>query len=115
MRELFKARFSDFSSNELTKEIGLPQIEDIKVEILSTPETRKSHCFTEEEAQKSPKKPAYLGGSLLQLSDAADEFFDVPEQSDYDQLESAYSSDPENEMHNQVATSVINYYYHILQ
>lgn len=81
-------------------------MEDIKVEIHSTPETTKSQCFTEE-AEKTPQRPAYVGGSLLQLSDAADEFFDVPEQSDYDELESSYSSDPENEMCNQVATTVI--------
>lgn len=40
--------------------------------------------------------------SLVGLNDAADEFFDVPEPSDYDDSENGWTSDFGPEMHSQV-------------
>ncbi|XP_058101735.1 protein ENHANCED DISEASE RESISTANCE 2-like isoform X1 [Magnolia sinica] len=98
LRELFRAKLgncpcSDFSSGELMKEIGLPQSEkeNIKVEVQSSAENGMSEDLTEREEEKSPTKPSSLGGSFLQLSDAADEFFDVPEQAEYDEPETSWS------------------------
>ncbi|KAK1291074.1 hypothetical protein QJS10_CPB18g02101 [Acorus calamus] len=100
LRELFKAglgsyQSSDFSSGELTREIGVPQHEneDIKVEVQSTGE--HSEVGPSEEAKNSIIKPANPGGSFLQLNDAADEFFDVPEESENGQIEMGWSSTPE--------------------
>lgn len=100
LRELLKTKLGNcsyFSSSELAKEIDLQHIEKEHIkEVHSTPEPRF-------EAQNSFREPAYLDTSFLHLSDAADEFFDVPEQSEYELLESSFSSDSGNEIHNQVA------------
>lgn len=100
LRELLKTKLgnhSDFSFSELEKEIDLPHIEKEHIkEVYSTPEPRF-------ETQNSSRQPAYLDRSFLHLSDVADEFFDVPEQSEYELLESSFSSDSGNEIHNQVA------------
>ncbi|KAK1266295.1 hypothetical protein QJS04_geneDACA015332 [Acorus gramineus] len=100
LRELFKAglgsyQSSDFSSGELMREIGVPQHEneDIKVEVQSIGE--HSEVGPSEEEKNSLIKPANSGGSFLQLSDAADEFFDVPEESENGQIEMGWSSTPE--------------------
>ncbi|RWR96655.1 Pleckstrin domain-containing protein [Cinnamomum micranthum f. kanehirae] len=98
LRELLKTKLgnhSNFSFGELEKEIDLPHIEKEHIkEVYSTPEPRF-------EAQNSSREPAYLDRSFLHLSDVADEFFDVPEQSEYELLESSFSSDSGNEIHNQ--------------
>ncbi|XP_058094495.1 protein ENHANCED DISEASE RESISTANCE 2-like isoform X2 [Magnolia sinica] len=106
LREFFKAKLgnypcSNFSSGELTKEIELPQSEkeQIKVEVQPMAESPKSEVLTEEEVQKSPTKVARLSGPFLQLSDAADEFFDVA--SENDQSDDSWSSDTGQEMQSQ--------------
>ncbi|OAY64265.1 Protein ENHANCED DISEASE RESISTANCE 2-like [Ananas comosus] len=104
LREFFRAKIgncpcSDFSSGELTKEIGLPQSEkeDIKVEVLSTSESTK-YEDPAEGSQSSPKHGS-VGGSFLQLNDAADEFFDFPDEPEHDEKEVLWSSD--ESMHSQ--------------
>ncbi|KAF8397698.1 hypothetical protein HHK36_016620 [Tetracentron sinense] len=106
LRELFRAKLgkfpSDFSSGELTRDIRLPQSEkeDIKVEFQTPAETRKSEeeDLLEEEVENLSSKPS----SLMGLNDVADEFFDVPEPSEYDQSENGWSSDLSPEMYSQV-------------
>ncbi|XXG44666.1 hypothetical protein AAC387_Pa01g4405 [Persea americana] len=107
LRELFKTKIgnhscSECSSGELAKEIGLLQNEkeNIKAEVQQLEERR----HIEDSAavvEASPTKCSSLGGSFLQLNDAADEFFDVPEQSEYDLSETSWSSDSGNEMQSQ--------------
>lgn len=104
LRELFRAKLgnspaSNFSSGELTRNIGLPQIvkEEIK-EVESVGGTSRSLDSTEE-LQKSPLRPTSSGGSFLQLNDPADEFFDFPDESEYDQHETMWPSD--SVMHSQ--------------
>ena len=113
LRELFKTKIgnhlcSECSSGELAKEIGLLQNEkeNIKAEVQQLEERR----HIEDSAavvEASPTKCSSLGGSFLQLNDAADEFFDVPEQSEYDLSETSWSSDSGNEMQSQVFSNLI--------
>ncbi|KAK3017377.1 hypothetical protein RJ639_006312 [Escallonia herrerae] len=97
LRELFRAKSgnnfsSDFSSGELSRDVGLSLIEkeDIKTEIDLRVDDKMA-----EEAEK------LLSGSssLMGLKDATDEFFDVPEPSDDDQLEHEWPSDLSPDCH----------------
>lgn len=92
---------SECSSGELTKEIALPQgeKEDVKVEIQQLAESGQIDNSTE--GERCLSRRTSLGGSFLQLNDAADEFFDVPEQSEYDPSETSWNSDSGNEMDSQ--------------
>lgn len=96
LRELFKVKSgnsSEFLAEELTREIGMPLIEkeDIKTEVQSPEETRKMGevALMEDEIEKiiSGRK------SLMDLDDAADEFFDVPEPTEYCQYENEWHSE----------------------
>ncbi|KAL6958330.1 hypothetical protein U1Q18_042120 [Sarracenia purpurea var. burkii] len=94
LRELFKAKAgnysSEFSSLEITKDIRLSENEDIKTEVKYSEELIKM----EEDKMEVELDNSLSGTSSLQgLNDAADEFFDVPEQSDDDQLENEWPSD----------------------
>lgn len=106
LREFFRAKLnftcSDYSSGELTREMGLPysEKEHIKLEVQTTGENDK--CADSAEApQQSPSRQANTSGSFLQLNDAADEFFDVIDESDNDQTEVLWPSD--EGMHSQVS------------
>ncbi|XP_059628320.1 protein ENHANCED DISEASE RESISTANCE 2-like [Cornus florida] len=85
LRELFRAKAGnysfEFSSRELTRDIGSPQIqkEDIKTEVQNPQEFMK---MEKNNMEDDPDK--FLSGcsSLTGLNDAADEFFDVPEPSE---------------------------------
>ncbi|CAL9069140.1 protein ENHANCED DISEASE RESISTANCE 2-like [Musa acuminata AAA Group] len=91
LREFFRAKlghsaFSDFSSDGLTREIVLPQTEEqIKLDMQSVDENNKIESFAKEIQMSSPKHAG--NGSLRQLNDAADEFFDVLTEAEYDQTE----------------------------
>ncbi|KAJ7970446.1 Protein ENHANCED DISEASE RESISTANCE 2-like [Quillaja saponaria] len=96
LRELFKAKAgnysSEFSSVELTEDIGLSQSdkEEIKTAVQFPEEKRKIEevILAEDEVDKTPSGRA----SLMKLNDA-DEFFDVPEPTDFDQYENEWHSD----------------------
>ncbi|ONK63938.1 uncharacterized protein A4U43_C07F20460 [Asparagus officinalis] len=99
LRELFRAKLgncpaSDFSSGELTRE-RLQKIvkEDIKEEVQSVGETSMSLDSTEE-PQKYLMRTS-TGGSFIQLNDPADEFFDFPDESDYEEHETMRPSSEE--------------------
>lgn len=116
LRELLKTKIgnhpcSECSSGELTKEIGLPQSEkeNVKAEVQQLEDKR--HIDDSTEVEISPTRCTSLGGSFLQLNDAADEFFDVPEQSEYDLSETSWSSDSGNEMQSQVLCRQILWYF----
>lgn len=105
LRELFKAKLgncpsSDFSSGELVGNMRLHQIEgDQRIDVQTpTNDGMTKECMNEE-VDKTPSEHA----SLVGLNDPADEFFDVPEPSDYDQLENGWSSDFDPEMYSQDA------------
>ncbi|KAK3011600.1 hypothetical protein RJ639_011435 [Escallonia herrerae] len=96
LRELFRAKSgnhfsSDFSSGELSRDVGLSLIEkeDIKTEI----DLRIDDKMAEAEKLLSGSS------SLMGLKDATDEFFDVPEPSDDDQLEHEWPSDLSPDCH----------------
>ncbi|KAF6166244.1 hypothetical protein GIB67_031028 [Kingdonia uniflora] len=105
LRELFKAKLekhhsTDFSSGELTRDIGLALIvkEDIKAEVKTKFENRNSdeEDFQEDRVEKSPSNTASIG----ELNDTSDEFFDVAEPSDFNHSENEWS-DMSTEMHSQ--------------
>ncbi|KAK9280269.1 hypothetical protein L1049_013957 [Liquidambar formosana] len=84
-------------AGELTRDIRLPQSEEgTKVEVQRLKENGKTKENTEE-ADKLSSEYA----SLVGLNDAADEFFDVPEPSDYDQSENDWPSNFGPQMYSQ--------------
>ncbi|CAD5192606.1 unnamed protein product [Musa acuminata subsp. malaccensis] len=97
LREFFRAKlgncaFSDFTLDGLTREIILPQIEEqIKLDMQTVDENSKIENFVEESQMSPPRHPG--NGSSNQLNDAADEFFDVLTESEYDQTENYCPSD----------------------
>ncbi|GFZ14760.1 pleckstrin homology (PH) and lipid-binding START domains-containing protein [Actinidia rufa] len=103
LRELFRAKAgnyysSEFSSVEMTKDIGLSQSEkeDVKTEVQNSDELIK----IEGDKMEAETGNALSGNSSLRgLNDASDEFFDVPEHSDDDQLENDWPSDLSPELH----------------
>ncbi|GAV66415.1 PH domain-containing protein/START domain-containing protein/DUF1336 domain-containing protein [Cephalotus follicularis] len=100
LRELFRAKqgdhsFSELSSGELTRNTTLHQSgEDGMVDFRSLPKDGKTKENMSEEVDKTPSEHA----SLVGLNDASDEFFDVPEASDYDQSEDGWTSDFDPEL-----------------
>uniref|UniRef100_A0A7N0T6H6 START domain-containing protein n=1 Tax=Kalanchoe fedtschenkoi TaxID=63787 RepID=A0A7N0T6H6_KALFE len=96
LREMFQAKSGNHSSEydygEMTSDLGVPQTvqEDVKLEISSQPMEENLH---EEKTRGPPIKTANLMG----LSDVTDEFFDVPEPTDYEIIENECSggSSPE--------------------
>ena len=94
LRELFRAKqgnysVSDFSSGELTRNIKLHQVEGSSViDVRTSTENGKNKENISAEMDNSPSEHA----SLVGLNDAADEFFDVPEPSDSDDLENGWTS-----------------------
>ncbi|OAY67345.1 Protein ENHANCED DISEASE RESISTANCE 2-like [Ananas comosus] len=71
----------DFPSGEVSREIRLSQREE---EVQLGGESGRGDDSTEG-SRTSPTDSANTDGSLFQLSDAADEFFDFPDESEFDQ------------------------------
>ncbi|KAI5016532.1 protein ENHANCED DISEASE RESISTANCE 2-like isoform X2 [Hordeum vulgare subsp. vulgare] len=99
LRELFRAKNGncacmEFSSGELTRDTGLPQggNERRKIEMQSANECGRLEGPVEG-LQGGSNRQLSSTGSLVQLNDATDEFFDVPDESEYDQREAMWSSD----------------------
>ncbi|XP_072960754.1 protein ENHANCED DISEASE RESISTANCE 2-like isoform X2 [Typha angustifolia] len=117
LRELFRAKLgncacSDYSSGELRRERRLLQSEkeDIKTELESTIENTR--CKDPGEESENPSiRHANITGSFLQLNDAADEFFDFPEESEYDQREVLWPSDEslhsQDQRHAKLSTAAV--------
>ncbi|XP_062082103.1 protein ENHANCED DISEASE RESISTANCE 2-like isoform X5 [Humulus lupulus] len=104
LRELFKAKqgysSSEFSSGELTMNNGSCQNEmDNRFDVQTMTREGSNKGNIAEEVDKAPSEHA----SLVSLNDAADEFFDVPEPSDYDQSETDWVPGFVPEMHSQDA------------
>ncbi|KAL9673456.1 hypothetical protein QQ045_029714 [Rhodiola kirilowii] len=95
LREMFQAKSGNHSSGhdyrEMAMHLGVPRTvqEDIKLEISSQPAVGK----IDEKTDALPIKAANLMG----LNDVTDEFFDVPEPTDYENIENQWSggSSPE--------------------
>ncbi|KAK8552787.1 hypothetical protein V6N13_121168 [Hibiscus sabdariffa] len=94
LRELFKGKKGNYSSKYLSREwlrhIHLPQTEkpDNKIE-------------DDDLIENEVEKPASASVSLMDLNEESDEFFDVPEASEFaddDQLESEWYSEPSSEL-----------------
>lgn len=103
LRELFRAKqgnyVSDYSSGELARNVRLLHKEEgttVGVQTLTEDGQPKENIS--EEMDKSPSEHA----SLVGLNDAADEFFDVPEPSDCDDLENGWTSDFGLQVYSQV-------------
>ncbi|XWS07957.1 hypothetical protein CRYUN_Cryun41cG0035700 [Craigia yunnanensis] len=106
LRELFKAKQGNYSSECLSREwprdTHLPQIE--KVDIKSGTQSPKQIIKIEEDnlIENEEEKPPSGRVSLMGLNEAPDEFFDVPEASeftDYDHLESKWYTESSSELH----------------
>ncbi|WRX32788.1 START domain - like 10 [Theobroma cacao] len=95
LRELFKAKqgkypSADLSSRELIRNVRLHQSEeDGMVDMCTQIEAGKIKENMCEVMERAPSEHS----SLVGLNDAADEFFDVPEPTDYDQSEDGWASD----------------------
>ncbi|XVF75560.1 hypothetical protein PTKIN_Ptkin13bG0196600 [Pterospermum kingtungense] len=105
LRELFKAKQGNHSSEclswEWPSDIDLPQIEkeDIKINAQRSERIIKIEKVILTENEEA--KPSYGCISLGGLNEAADEFFDVPEASefaDYNHLESEWSTESVSEL-----------------
>jgi hypothetical protein len=76
----------EFSSGELTRDMRLSQGENDRINLEMQPanENRIIEGSTEG-SQGGSNRQLSSSGSFVQLNDAADEFFDVPDDSEYDQ------------------------------
>ncbi|XP_042378357.1 protein ENHANCED DISEASE RESISTANCE 2-like isoform X1 [Zingiber officinale] len=96
LREFFRAKNGncalDFSSDYLNGEMVSPQMakEQIKLEMHPTSENSRIENFAGSTHTHTGSGP---GGSLDQMTDAADEFFDVIAESDYNLTEALWPSD----------------------
>lgn len=109
LRELFKAKQGNYSSEECLsrewpRDKHLPQIEkeDIKIGNQSPKHIMK----TEEDSfiQNEVENPPSGRSSLLGLNEAPDEFFDVPERSEFSEYESEWSTESSSELRPTVLT-----------
>ncbi|GAB4836446.1 hypothetical protein Ancab_001357 [Ancistrocladus abbreviatus] len=97
LRELFRAKAGDelsseFSSRQFTEAIGLPcDILDAKTKLELTVDD--AHKTEENRVIKDEPERTSTSASLMELNDASDEFFDVPEPSAYDNFENEWPSD----------------------
>lgn len=96
LRELFRVKSGsspELLAEELTREIGMPQSEkeEIKTEVHCSEESRKMEevALMEDEIEKTVSGRK----SLMDLDDASDEFFDVPEPTEYCQYENEWDSE----------------------
>ncbi|MFQ6627343.1 hypothetical protein Gotur_004561 [Gossypium turneri] len=95
LRELFRAKqvkypSDNLSSGELIRKVRLHQsVEDGAIDMCTQIEAGKTKETTSEVMERAPSEHS----SLLGLNDAADEFFDVPEPTDYEQSEAGWTSD----------------------
>nr|KJB26209.1 hypothetical protein B456_004G230200 [Gossypium raimondii] len=95
LRELFRAKqvkypSDNLSSGELIRKVRLHQsVEDGAIDMCTQLEAGKTKETTSEVMERAPSEHS----SLLGLNDAADEFFDVPEPTDYEQSEAGWTSD----------------------
>ncbi|KAJ8768696.1 hypothetical protein K2173_023600 [Erythroxylum novogranatense] len=102
LRELFGAKIGsfprDFSSGELASRVMLHQVaEENRVDAQISSNDGKANEYACEEFVNSPSEHA----SLVGLNDPADEFFDVPEPLDNEQIENGWNSDFSPEMYAQ--------------
>ncbi|KAH9700570.1 Pleckstrin (PH) and lipid-binding START domains-containing protein [Citrus sinensis] len=100
LRELFRAKQGNYSSpeflsGELTRNMRMHQTDGNMVQMPTEDGNSKEN--TSEEVDQVSSEHA----SLVGLNDAADEFFDVPEPSDYDDSENGWTSDFGPEMNSQ--------------
>lgn len=103
MRELFRSKAgnyaADFSSGDLIRDDGLLQSEqeDIKTEVQCPVKMRK----IEEVVQIEDQVEVLASGrpSLMGMNDAADEFFDVLEQADYENFGNEWPYGSSSEEH----------------
>lgn len=109
LRELFGAKAgnysSEFLSREWTRDIGLAHSDKdiIKTEFQSLEEVKKIEevDLMEDEVEKPGR------ASLKGMHDSADEFFDVPEPTEYDQFENEWPSELSMEQHSTVPSLLI--------
>ncbi|KAK3157792.1 hypothetical protein QOZ80_2AG0128090 [Eleusine coracana subsp. coracana] len=116
LREFFRAKNGncgcmEFSSGELTREMGLSQDENecINLEMPPANESKRLEGPTEGSLGGS-KRQLSSAGSFIQLNDAADEFFDVPDESEYDQRDmfpSDESTHAVDQRHGKLSTAAV--------
>ncbi|CAL9044726.1 unnamed protein product, partial [Musa banksii] len=118
LREFFRAKLgsracSDLSSSESTRETELQQSEkeQMKLEVHSADENDNIEDSADE-TQRSPTKIAKASGSFLQMNDAADEFFDVINEPEYDETEALWPSEegmmqPQDQHHSKLSTAAV--------
>ncbi|ESQ51310.1 hypothetical protein EUTSA_v10016308mg [Eutrema salsugineum] len=101
LRELFRAKHGSFPSNlslgESSRSALLNQNED---GVFGDSSLRESELFKDTANDERDKFPSERS-SLVDLNDGVDEFFDVPEPSDNDQLDESWTSDFDSDTYSQ--------------
>lgn len=103
LRELFRAKLgnrqcTDFSSGELKRIMSAPHTiqEEIKVE-MQYGVGNSNYGGIARETNQPPFIPTTMGGSFIQLNEAADEFYDILDDSEHDQPEAIWSSEEQHQ------------------
>lgn len=95
LRELFRTKAGNYSSDPIvmTKDIGLPSVKkDIKTEVTEENSKIEDLLALKDEVDNEPSSRT----SLMGLNDS-DEFFDVPESTDYNNFENEWHSESVSE------------------
>ncbi|KAI0493461.1 hypothetical protein KFK09_023578 [Dendrobium nobile] len=117
LREFFQAKhgnylFSNFSSRERTREkrLSAHEKEYIKEEVKMGADSIKGDD-SEDDLEVLAPKHANMGGSIVQLNDAADEFFDLPDESDCDESEIVWppkeDAESQDQRHTMLSTAAV--------
>ncbi|WOL12950.1 protein ENHANCED DISEASE RESISTANCE 2-like isoform X2 [Canna indica] len=98
LREMFRAKLGkqtslDVPLIEQKRNIRLSQTGDVEGDVELSVENRRIEEHIDS-SQNSKTKPASMSGPFLELNDSTDEFFDFPDESESDQQENMWPSDP---------------------
>jgi hypothetical protein len=86
----------EFSSGELTRDMRLSQGENECINLEMHPANENRRLEGPTEGSHGSNRQLSSSGSFVQLNDAADEFFDVPDETEYDQRDMFPSDESTN-------------------
>lgn len=113
LRELFRAKLgnrpcSDFLSGELRRILSAPHTEQEEIKAEMQPGVGNSNIggVTGVTIQ-SPSMPTTMNGSFVQMNDAADEFYDILDESEHEQTETLRCSEEQHQPKLSTAASFV--------
>ncbi|XP_019099859.1 PREDICTED: protein ENHANCED DISEASE RESISTANCE 2-like isoform X2 [Camelina sativa] len=111
LREMFKARqghsFSEFVSGEFM--VTKPSLSKINIKPLKT---EAKDVYQETMKADEMDKPSSARNSLMDLNDASDEFFDVPEPNESTEFDSFIDTSPYSQGHQEVGLEENNTFFY---